>query len=371
MRHRRGRRCRRRSGATMRQAVGDDERFEIAGFDERVGFYANFERGLAQVPADAPWVALSDQDDEWMPDKLAVLVPALDHAALVSGQARVVTYPDGVVVAASTHRRSVSAPALVLENQFSERSACSVDRCCRRRCRSRVTTGPRRCTTTGSPSAPRSRGASVWSIGWCRTMSSIPRTCSARRMPLASGGGRRCAVGDAVRAETDARGLRAVARSLYTVNAGWAEAMVDTVAARVDDERALRLAAAFGAHRRRGRTLRTVVAGRGAARSVFGPPSCTSSVVRRGPSPRDGVAEPRRSGSQAPATSARWRRISFVAAMPTMVRTTTSDAASPHTTAVAPTVAPSRAMTGRPTHADEMIAARRRGCDSQARGRCG
>jgi len=248
--------------ATMRQAVGDDERFEIAGFDERVGFYANFERGLAQVPADAPWVALSDQDDEWMPDKLAVLVPALDHAALVSGQARVVTYPDGVVVAASTHRRSVSAPALVLENQFS--GALCVFR--------------GSLLQTALP-FPRYHGPAQVHDHWlavCAAVtgglgvvdrvvqdyvqhsSNVLGEADAARLGWRQTLRRRR---DAVRAETDARGLRAVARSLYAVNAGWAEAMVDTVAARVDDERALRLAAAFGAHRRRGRTLRTVVAG--------------------------------------------------------------------------------------------------------------
>ncbi|MDZ5143442.1 glycosyltransferase [Microbacterium testaceum] len=247
--------------AMMRQAVGDDERFEIAGFDERVGFYENFERGLAQVPVDAPWVALSDQDDEWMPDKLAVLVPALDHAALVSGQARVVTYPDGVVVAASTHRRSVSAPALVLENQFS--GALCVFR--------------GSLLQTALP-FPRYHGSAQVHDHWlalCAAVtggldvvdrvvqdyvqhsSNVLGEADAARLGWRQTLRRRR---DAARAETDARGLRAVARSLYAVNAGWAEAMVDTVAARVDDERALRLAAAFGLHRRRGRTLRTVVA---------------------------------------------------------------------------------------------------------------
>ena len=37
------------------------------------GFYANFERALRMVPAEAELVALCDQDDRWDPDKLEVL----------------------------------------------------------------------------------------------------------------------------------------------------------------------------------------------------------------------------------------------------------------------------------------------------------
>ncbi len=247
--------------AVMRQAVGDDERFEVAGFDERVGFYANFERGLARVPADAPWVALSDQDDEWMPDKLAVLVPALDRAVLVSGQARVVTYPEGVVVAASTHRRSVSAPALVLENQFS--GALCVFR------------GSLLQTALPFPRYPGPAQVHDHWLAVCAVVtggaevvdrvvqdyvqhsSNVLGEADAARLGWRQTLRRRR---EAIRAETEVRGLRAIARSLYVVNAGWAEAMVDTLTGRVADERALRLATAFGARRRRGRTLRTVVA---------------------------------------------------------------------------------------------------------------
>lgn len=245
----------------VRDAVGDDDRFDVVGFDDRVGFYANFERGLAEVPADAPWVALSDQDDEWMPDKLAVLVAALDRSALASGQARVVTYPEGAVVSASTRRRTVSAPALVLENQFS--GALCVFR--------------GSLLNTALP-FPRYAGPAQVHDHWLAVCAAVTGgttvvdrvvqdyvqhsanvlgEADAARLGWRQTLRRRR---DAARGETDVPGLRAVAKSVYEVNAGWAEVMTDTLAARVDDERARRLSALFGSKRRGVVTARSVLA---------------------------------------------------------------------------------------------------------------
>jgi glycosyltransferase involved in cell wall biosynthesis len=80
--------------ASLRQIVGDDPRFVISRSPTRLGFYRNFERCLAMVPADAQFVALADQDDFWHPDKLETLVRELEpahHAQLVYSDARVVT----------------------------------------------------------------------------------------------------------------------------------------------------------------------------------------------------------------------------------------------------------------------------------------
>jgi hypothetical protein len=67
--------------------------------DVRVGAYRAFERCLARVPGDAVFVAPCDQDDVWHPDKLAVLVDALERsgALLAYSDVRVVTR-DGVVL---------------------------------------------------------------------------------------------------------------------------------------------------------------------------------------------------------------------------------------------------------------------------------
>jgi O-antigen biosynthesis protein len=62
------------SRAVLREVVGDDPRFVLVEHGENVGFYRNFERAMALAPADADLVALSDQDDLWDADKLAVLV---------------------------------------------------------------------------------------------------------------------------------------------------------------------------------------------------------------------------------------------------------------------------------------------------------
>ncbi|WP_033436230.1 glycosyltransferase [Saccharothrix sp. NRRL B-16314] len=68
--------------AVLRDVVGDDPRFVIVEHDENVGFYRNFERALSLVPADADLVALSDQDDLWDADKLAVLVSRFTDPAV-------------------------------------------------------------------------------------------------------------------------------------------------------------------------------------------------------------------------------------------------------------------------------------------------
>ncbi len=102
----------------VERIVGDDSRFRVIGFDDNVGFYRNFERALAACPEEARWVALSDQDDEWFPGRLSILLPALERTVLASCQARVVAYPSGETIAASTSRRNVSPAELVLDNQF-------------------------------------------------------------------------------------------------------------------------------------------------------------------------------------------------------------------------------------------------------------
>ena len=70
--------------------VGDDPRFVVSQAPRRQGFYRNFERALTMVPAEAPLVALCDQDDRWYPEKLAVLRDALGSSRLVYSDQRLV-----------------------------------------------------------------------------------------------------------------------------------------------------------------------------------------------------------------------------------------------------------------------------------------
>jgi glycosyltransferase involved in cell wall biosynthesis len=66
--------------AVIDDTVGGDPRFVVDRSPERLGAYANFARALMMVPATAGYVALSDQDDVWHPDKLAAMVAALDSS---------------------------------------------------------------------------------------------------------------------------------------------------------------------------------------------------------------------------------------------------------------------------------------------------
>ena len=94
-----------------------DRRFRVVGDGTRLGFYLNFERGLRAVPDEADWVALCDQDDRWDQDKLDRLLPHLAEVSLVSGQARLLSYP-AERVTGTTERRDHGPIATVLSNQF-------------------------------------------------------------------------------------------------------------------------------------------------------------------------------------------------------------------------------------------------------------
>jgi glycosyltransferase involved in cell wall biosynthesis len=76
--------------AEMEEAIGGDPRFVFLENEDRVGFYANFERALAAVPPQARFVALADQDDLWYPDKLEALVAALGDRDLAYSDMRIV-----------------------------------------------------------------------------------------------------------------------------------------------------------------------------------------------------------------------------------------------------------------------------------------
>jgi glycosyltransferase involved in cell wall biosynthesis len=70
--------------------IGDDPRFEISRSEQRLGFYRNFERAIRMAPPGAELLALCDQDDRWLPEKLEVLRDALGGAQLVYSDQRLV-----------------------------------------------------------------------------------------------------------------------------------------------------------------------------------------------------------------------------------------------------------------------------------------
>lgn len=82
--------------AIIRDTVADDARFFYFRNDRNLGFYHNFEAALARVPAEVEYVALSDQDDRWYPDKLRSLLDALDDGTwLAYSDMRLVTRDGG------------------------------------------------------------------------------------------------------------------------------------------------------------------------------------------------------------------------------------------------------------------------------------
>ncbi len=63
--------------AHIRDSIADDPRFVLVRGDIRLGFYSNFERAIASLPAECDAFAPSDQDDVWKPDRLAAGLAAL------------------------------------------------------------------------------------------------------------------------------------------------------------------------------------------------------------------------------------------------------------------------------------------------------
>ena len=96
-----------------------DTRMEVREYVNNLGVYRHFERLLAEVPADASWVALADQDDVWHPAKLARLTQTLDAPGVTAAmcQARVVTAEGRLL--GHTDRRAAKLPAMLLRNQVS------------------------------------------------------------------------------------------------------------------------------------------------------------------------------------------------------------------------------------------------------------
>jgi glycosyltransferase involved in cell wall biosynthesis len=76
--------------AELEEVLRDDPRFIVSRAPRQGGFYLNFERALAMVPAGVPYVAMADQDDHWYPEKLETLLAGIGSAQLIYSDARIV-----------------------------------------------------------------------------------------------------------------------------------------------------------------------------------------------------------------------------------------------------------------------------------------
>lgn len=61
----------------IRRATGEDPRFQVFSNAEQLNSYEYFERMLQRVPAEAEFVAVCEQADNWMPNKLEQCLGAL------------------------------------------------------------------------------------------------------------------------------------------------------------------------------------------------------------------------------------------------------------------------------------------------------
>ena len=94
--------------ASIADTIRDDPRFRLLPPGARLGFYRNFERACAALPQDCAFVAFSDQDDVWMPDRLAtqlVSIVGLADACCYSDMA--IVDAEGTVLSPTfwVHRR--------------------------------------------------------------------------------------------------------------------------------------------------------------------------------------------------------------------------------------------------------------------------
>jgi glycosyltransferase involved in cell wall biosynthesis len=101
--------------AAIEAAVAAEPRFVLSRSTRRLGFYRNFERALALTPEGTDYVAMADQDDDWRPDKLAVLLARIGDAQLAYSDARVVSR-EGEVISETwwNHRRNNHSDLLSL-----------------------------------------------------------------------------------------------------------------------------------------------------------------------------------------------------------------------------------------------------------------
>jgi glycosyltransferase involved in cell wall biosynthesis len=105
--------------AAMQAELAGDARFVLSRAPRRLGFYLNFERALALAPANAGFVALADQDDDWLPEKVATLLARIGDGQLVYSDARVIDRQGKVVSDTywTTRRNNHKAfPSLLMTN---------------------------------------------------------------------------------------------------------------------------------------------------------------------------------------------------------------------------------------------------------------
>ena len=170
-----------------RRAVGGDPRFVVSRSPRRLGFYRNFERALALVPAGARassrWPTRTTR---WHPDKLATLLRRARRRASSSTATPGIVDRDGAVLADTYWERAPQQPRrppLAAGRQRGHRRGVAAPRatCSTSRCPSRPRSSPTSTTTGSALVRAGARATSPTSTARSTTTSSTARPCSATR----------------------------------------------------------------------------------------------------------------------------------------------------------------------------------------------
>lgn len=109
----------------IKSILGDDRRFFLIENQRRQGAYRNFERCLERIPAQAKYVALSDQDDFWYPNKLTRTLAGLTGSAQLAYCDMHIVGPEGELISETYWRnrknyyRKTDLDLLALANTIS------------------------------------------------------------------------------------------------------------------------------------------------------------------------------------------------------------------------------------------------------------
>lgn len=107
----------------MRNIIRNDDRFSLVRNPFNFNVYHNFEAGLIDAPFDADFIAFSDQDDIWIPEKLELLLKGFEkpETVLVHSDLEVIDAEgnqlhDSTFAAEDRCLDDLSAPQLIIRN---------------------------------------------------------------------------------------------------------------------------------------------------------------------------------------------------------------------------------------------------------------
>lgn len=105
----------------IKKIIGDDNRFVIVQNKVNMGPYHAFEEGLKRLPDDTQYIAFSDQDDIWLPNKIEKLVETLEtstNAVLVHSDLGLIDAEDQTLAESCWVRENRSIETEKMKTEF-------------------------------------------------------------------------------------------------------------------------------------------------------------------------------------------------------------------------------------------------------------